>query len=111
MSECIFCQIASKSIPADMVYESEDVVAFLDRHPVSPLHVLVIPRIHRETILDLSDEEWRGIHGAINTIAHEQGVAETGFRLVNNCGVDGGQTVAHVHFHLLGKRSHHWPPG
>lgn len=111
MNGCIFCQIANKSVPADIIYESEKVIAFRDRHPVAPLHALIIVRTHHETILELSDEEILSVHQAVKSIVRDQGVEKSGFRLVNNCGSDGGQTVPHVHFHLLGKRPHHWPPG
>jgi histidine triad (HIT) family protein len=113
MSEnnCIFCRIASGEIPTKFLYEDDRVLAFPDIRPVSPVHILIIPRKHYPTILDLPDELMPNISRAIRQLAKDQHLDSTGFRVVNNCGTDGGQEVMHVHFHLLGKRIHTWPPG
>jgi len=112
--DCIFCKIANKEIPAEIVYEDEQVMAFTDLNPQAPTHVLVIPKAHRENLLALTEAD-RDLAGALllkgAEIARRLGVAEPGFRLVANCGADGGQTVDHLHLHLLGGRSLTWPPG
>ena len=105
MQDCIFCKIASGEIPTNYIYEDENIVAFNDIEPQAPVHILIIPKAHISSALEL-DEGSADIVGHIftvaGTIAREQGFADTGFRLVNNCGKDGGQTVGHLHFHLLG---------
>jgi len=112
--DCLFCKIARREIPSDFLYEDESVVAFRDINPQAPLHVLVIPRRHIEKISQLKREDGdlvvRMITAA-NRIAAEQGIAESGYRLIFNCGVDGGQEVYHIHLHLLGGRKMNWPPG
>ena len=95
MNDCIFCKIAQGQIPSKIAYEDENVMAFYDQDPQAPVHVLVIPKEH--------------IASAIPKIAADLGL-ENGFRVVNNCGKDGMQTVQHLHFHLLGKRQMGWPP-
>jgi histidine triad (HIT) family protein len=114
MDRCVFCEIAAGNIPAQKVYEDDHVVAFHDINPVAPVHVLVIPKKHIASLMELSkeDEVLAGkILLAVQTIARELGLAEKGFRVVNNMGADGGQTVFHIHFHLLGGRTLTWPPG
>ena len=101
---CIFCKIIGKEIPSDIVYEDEEVIAFKDIHPATPIHILVIPKKHIKSLVELNkeDEALVGkIFTVINKIAEEQGVKEKGFRVVINCGEDGGQEVQHLHFHLL----------
>ena len=114
MSEDLFLKIISREIPADIVYESDDVLAFMDVNPQAPLHVLIIPKTHIRTINDMqtSDTELFGkLFLAAREIAIEQGVAEDGYRVVMNCNSAAGQTVFHVHLHLLGGRKFGWPPG
>ena len=114
MSECIFCKIASGDIPADIVFQDEELVAFRDINPQAPYHVQIIPRRHIETILDLGVED-AGLIGRMvltaNGLARDFGLSERGFRLVFNCKRDGGQEVYHIHLHLLGGRQMRWPPG
>ena len=104
---CIFCQIAAGKTPAEIVYQDERVVAFKDIKPVAPIHVLIIPRKHIPdlTAIGADDLELMGhIHLAAVEVARQLGLAERGFRLVNNCREEGGQVVYHLHFHLLGGR-------
>jgi len=111
---CIFCKIAGGEIPATKVYEDEDVLAFRDLHPQAPTHILVIPRKHIATVNDL-DESDAVLIGklflAAKKIAANEGFAENGYRVVMNTNRDGGQTVFHIHLHLLAGRTLHWPPG
>lgn len=115
MADCIFCKIAQGEIPSTKVYEDDLVLAFRDLDPQAPEHVLVIPKKHIASVMDFAEED-RELAAHILTvvvpkIARELGVADGGFRLVTNTGADGGQTVGHLHFHLLGGRSLSWPPG
>ena len=105
MSDCIFCKIINKEIPSTIVYEDEKIIAFKDINPVAPVHVLVIPKKHITSLIELEDEDKNiigDIYLVINKIAKEQGIAEKGFRVIVNCGEDGGQEVKHLHFHLIG---------
>ncbi len=114
MSECIFCKIAAGEVPADKVLEEEDLVAFRDLNPQAPVHILVIPRKHIATLNDLEEEdaELMGrLHLAARRIAEAEGIAESGYRTVINCNAGAGQTVFHIHLHLLGGRPMGWPPG
>ncbi|MEN9500887.1 MAG: hypothetical protein RI964_172 [Pseudomonadota bacterium] len=114
MSNCLFCRIAAGDIPAKIAYQDEDVVAFHDINPQAPLHVLVIPRKHIATINDLQadDAEIVGkLFLVAQQIAAEAGYSDDGYRVVMNCGVDAGQTVFHIHLHLLAGRRLTWPPG
>ena len=115
MADCIFCRIAAKEIPATAVYEDDSVIAFKDLEPQAPVHVLIIPKKHIESLLGLTTDDKAlvaHIHiYVVPQIAKELGLAEKGFRLVVNTGEEGGQTVGHLHFHLLGGRSMQWPPG
>lgn len=109
MEDCIFCKIIAGQIPADVVYEDDRVVAFRDIHPAAPVHLLIVPRIHVSDILDLATRaDGLDIFGSVlrslPAIAAAAGLDHRGFRLINNCGVEGGQTIAHVHFHLIGGR-------
>lgn len=113
MAVCIFCKIASGDIPAKKVYEDERFLAFDDIRPQAPVHVLIIPKRHFETVLDVPvKEEWfdRLIEAA-GKIAKDKKIDKDGFRLVINCRDNGGQTVYHLHLHLLGGRFMTWPPG
>lgn len=113
MADCIFCMIANKEIPSNIVYEDDKIVCFHDLEPQAPVHVLIIPKKHIASLDDVTSEdaELLGyIMTKVKEIASELGL-ENGYRLVNNCGEDGMQTVKHLHFHLLGKRKLTWPPG
>ena len=113
MSDCIFCMIANKDIPSKIVYEDDKIVVFYDLEPQAPVHVLMIPKKHISSLdeLQAEDAELIGyLMMKVKDIARDLGL-ENGYRLVNNCGEDGLQTVKHMHFHLLGKRKMTWPPG
>jgi len=112
--DCIFCKIAAKEIPAKLVYEDREVVAFRDINPVAPTHILIIPRAHVETINDLEPEHNQlvgKLHLVAGELARREQLAERGYRLVWNCGPDAGQAVFHIHLHLVGGRKMAWPPG
>ena len=111
---CLFCRIVAGDIPADMVYENDEVIAFRDINPQAPFHALVVPRRHIATINDIeaSDCELAGkLFLAAGAIAEQEGFAEPGFRTVMNCNAGAGQTVFHIHLHLLAGRGLGWPPG
>jgi histidine triad (HIT) family protein len=114
MSDCLFCRIINQDIPADVIYEDESVLAFRDIHPQAPVHVLVIPRRHVVN-LDLAEAADEALIGHICLVAAElarrDGVAASGYRLVANVGPHAGESVNHLHFHLLGGRPLAWPPG
>ena len=109
---CIFCAIAAGEIPATIVYESDQVVAFRDLHPVAPVHVLVIPRRHYANVVEMSADAstTAEVLAAVTAVSRSEGV-DTGFRLVFNTGRDAGQEVEHVHAHVIGGRRMDWPPG
>ncbi|MGH4050987.1 MAG: histidine triad nucleotide-binding protein [Clostridium sp.] len=112
--ECIFCKIIKKQIPSDIVYEDDKVIGFKDISPEAPVHVVIIPKKHIADLncLEKYESEIIGhIFMVARQIAKTLGVAEDGYRIVNNCGRQGGQTVGHLHFHLLGGRMLKWPPG
>ena len=105
MEDCIFCKIANKEIPSSIVYEDEEILAFRDINPVAPVHVLVIPKKHIDSAICLKEEDKElvgKIYMVINKIAKQEGIDESGFRIVVNCGEDGGQEVKHLHFHIIG---------
>ncbi|MEE9524545.1 MAG: histidine triad nucleotide-binding protein [Thermodesulfovibrionales bacterium] len=112
--ECIFCKIIDEKIPAKIIYKDDHVIAFEDINPQAPVHVLVIPRKHISTVLEIEDTD-KGIPGHLfdvaNAIARQKEIEKKGFRLVLNCNEDAGQTVFHLHLHLLGGRIMKWPPG
>ncbi|MDP9329139.1 MAG: histidine triad nucleotide-binding protein [Actinomycetota bacterium] len=113
-SSCLFCKIAAREIPAEILRESERVVAFRDVNPRAPTHILLIPKEHVESISDIADkhgETLADIMQAATHLAKVEGIAESGWRLVTNVGPDAGQSVFHLHFHLLGGRPMAWPPG
>jgi histidine triad (HIT) family protein len=114
MSDCIFCRIANKEIPAQIIAEDASTVAFRDINPQAPIHVLIIPRLHVEKLSDISEKE-AAIIGAsflmANKVASQLGIAKEGYRVVANCGEIACQSVWHLHFHLLGGRAMGWPPG
>ncbi len=114
MSDCIFCKIASGDIPGDIVYQDDRVIAVNDIDPKAPVHILIMPKKHIPSLNEIDDSN-KDIMAHLLTVAANlakaKGVAEKGYRIVNNCGVQGGQSVEHIHFHLLGGRSLAWPPG
>jgi histidine triad (HIT) family protein len=114
VADCLFCKIAAGQIPATIVHQDERLVAFKDVNPQAPMHVLIIPRRHIATLNDLaeSDDALAGemIRRAAS-LANEQGHGDRGYRTVFNCNADAGQTVFHVHLHVLGGRKLSWPPG
>lgn len=111
--DCLFCKIIAGEIPSQKVYEDDKVLAFKDIDPKAPFHVIVIPKVHIASAEDITPENSNyisAIFEAISKIAKENNL-QKGFRIVNNCGEDGGQTVGHIHFHLLARRNLAWPPG
>ncbi len=114
MDNCVFCRIVSGAIPAERVYEDEFVLAIRDIHPQAPVHLLLMPKRHLASVLELGEADAAllgRIAAAAIQLANREGVAERGFRLLTNVGRDGGQTVPHLHFHLVGGRPMGWPPG
>lgn len=114
MSDTIFTKIINKEIPAEILYEDDDVIAFNDVDPQAPIHFLVIPKTPIKTINDIEESQAALIGKLALTaqkVAKKQGIAESGYRLVMNCNQDGGQTVYHIHMHVLGGRGMSWPPG
>jgi histidine triad (HIT) family protein len=114
MSECLFCRIAAGEIPAKIVFNDEKVVAFEDIKPQAPTHIIIIPRKHIPTVLDLDEEDRElvgHIHLVANQIAAEKSLTQNGFRLVTNCKKSAGQEIFHLHIHMLGGRDFGWPPG
>jgi histidine triad (HIT) family protein len=114
MSDCLFCGVVEGKIKGNIIYQDDSVVAFKDINPKAPVHVLVIPRKHIGGVLDIGADD-SGLIGHIfavaGRLAREQGIAESGFRIVVNSGADAGQSVFHLHYHLLGGRRMTWPPG
>lgn len=112
MSDCIFCKIIARRIPAEFVYEDEQAVAFKDLNPQAPTHVLIIPKKHIASLAAARDED-TPLLGHLQRVAREIAVSAklTGYRLVTNIGREGGQSVDHIHYHLLGGRVMRWPPG
>lgn len=112
--DCIFCKIIKKQIPCEIVYEDDKVIGFKDISPQAPVHVVIIPKVHVAGVNNL-EEEHNEIIGHIfivaKKIAADLGVADSGYRVVTNCGEAAGQSVGHIHFHLLGGRMLKWPPG
>lgn len=114
MEDCIFCKIINGDIPSNKIYEDDKVYAFNDINPEAPIHFLVIPKEHIESANSVNENNVdviAHIFKVINKLVVDLGVAEKGYRIVNNCGEDGGQTVKHLHFHVLGGRNLQWPPG
>ena len=114
MTDCLFCKMVKGEIPPDTVYEDDDVLAFKDINPQAPFHVLVIPKRHIATINDLTESE-SALVGQLflvaKQVAAEAGLAEEGYRTVMNCNALAGQSVYHIHLHVLAGRAMHWPPG
>lgn len=114
MSDCLFCKIRDGEIPADIVYEDDKVLAFRDVNPHAPVHILIIPRKHISTVnnLEEGDELTMGtLFSTAKMIAAQEGVNEDGYRMVVNCNHQAGQSVFHIHMHLLAGRDMSWPPG
>ena len=112
--DCVFCRIVAGDLPSDRVFESDSVIAFRDLDPKAPVHLLVIPKQHVNSLdaLDETDPELaHALLQACRTVADEEGLAERGYRVVTNVGDEGGQSVGHLHFHVLGGRAMGWPPG
>ncbi|GGY00199.1 histidine triad nucleotide-binding protein [Litchfieldella qijiaojingensis] len=112
--DCLFCKIINRDIPADIVYEDEDVLAFNDINPQAPTHVLLVPKQHVATLNDLEEDNLPlvgRLSFAAAKLAKEYGFAEDGYRVVLNCNEKGGQTVYHIHMHLMGGRRFTWPAG
>jgi len=112
--DCIFCKIINGDIPSDKIYEDDKVLAFHDISKEAPVHFLVIPKEHICSINEINEKNSdiiSHIFLIINKIVKELGISETGYRIINNCGKDGGQTVNHIHFHVMGQRELKWPPG
>lgn len=113
-SDCLFCKILRNEIPADIVYESDTAVAFRDINPQAPTHVLIIPRKHIATINDIEEDDHAiigSLYAAARETAQAEGFSDEGYRAVMNCNEAAGQTVFHIHLHLLGGRQFSWPPG
>lgn len=112
MTDCLFCKIAAGEIKPEIVFEDDQIIAFRDIHPQAPVHILIIPKRHITNLNEIEDVSLAGqlLQAAVR-IAKAEGVAENGYRTVINCNADGGQTVYHLHVHLLGGRQLQWPPG
>ena len=113
-TDCLFCKIAAREIPADIVHETDHVVAFRDVNPQAPTHILLIPKEHLQSVAVVTDDQAGLLAEIVQAAAHlarAEGVEESGWRLVTNVGPDAGQSVPHMHFHLLGGRRMEWPPG
>lgn len=113
MEDCIFCKIIKGDIPSNKVYEDDTTLAFYDVNPVAPVHILVVPKVHIKSLAEVGDDQLEllgHLQGVIRDLAKKLGLKE-GYRVVNNCGQQGGQSVGHLHYHLLGGRNLAWPPG
>ncbi len=114
MENCLFCKIAAGQIPSTIVYQDKEIVAFRDLNPQAPQHILLIPKRHIDSMGDLTSEDGAllaQIFTVANQLAKEFGIEQSGYRFVTNVGPDAGQSVLHLHFHLLGGRLLGWPPG
>lgn len=113
MENCIFCKIGNKEIPSNVVYEDERLLAFRDLNPVAPVHVLIIPKVHLNSLNAMTPEHMPLVGHLMNTVKDIAALCgiQGGYRLVSNVGAEGGQTVEHLHFHLVGGRPMLWPPG
>jgi histidine triad (HIT) family protein len=114
MDDCIFCRIVAGDMDADILFDDDDVIAFRDINPQAPVHFLVMPKSHIVSALDLSPQDAGMIYhifDAIRTVAEKEGVADSGMRILTNVGKAAEQIVLHLHFHVLGGRRLHWPPG
>lgn len=114
MNDCVFCKIVQGEIPSNKVYEDDKILSFKDLNPEAPVHVLIIPKKHIASLTEVNEEDAEIIAHIFKTIpkiVKDLGIDKDGYRVVSNCGEFGGQSVPHVHFHLLGGRSLNWPPG
>lgn len=114
MADCIFCEIVNNRMKSDIVYQDEDLVAFNDINPQAPVHTLIVPRKHIESLHDMKPEDadiMSHMVRIVKIITEKYRLKEGGYRLVVNCGINGGQTVPHLHLHILGGRRMTWPPG
>lgn len=114
MEDCLFCKIVKGDIPCNKVYEDDKVFSFKDIDPKAPVHILIVPKKHISSLNKITQEDSEviaHIFTVVKKLADELGIAESGYRVVSNCGEDGGQSVSHIHFHLLGGRNLKWPPG
>jgi histidine triad (HIT) family protein len=114
MLDCIFCQIVHHQIDSTIVYENDDIVAFEDIDPQAPIHILIVPKRHISTLLELKDHDIHILQQLFAVAQHVVAIKDiehSGFRLVFNCNPDGGQTIYHLHAHILGGRKMDWPPG
>jgi histidine triad (HIT) family protein len=114
MSDCLFCKISEGTISSNKIYETNTLFAINDINPQAPTHILIIPRLHKATLLDIQDKDHAlmgSVFSVANQLANKRGLATSGYRLVVNCGAGAGQSVYHIHFHLLGGRALSWPPG
>jgi len=112
MADCLFCRIVAKEIPATIVAETDDALAFRDINPAAPVHVLVIPKTHHDSLAHAEDEQLLGhLMAFAAKVAIQEGIRDDGYRTVINTGRNGGQTVDHLHIHVLGGRRMTWPPG
>ena len=107
VEECLFCRIISREIPSDIVYQDDEFLAFKDIHPQAPTHILIIPKTHFDSLVEISDQQEKLMGRLViiaKKLAEKEGVAKSGYRLVLNCGAEGGQVVPHLHLHLIGGR-------
>jgi histidine triad (HIT) family protein len=114
LSDCIFCKIIKGNIPGNFVYQDDKVVAFNDIDPKAPVHILIVPKEHIPSLMEAAENRPDILSHILKVaakLAKETGIDQRGFRVVNNCGQEGGQSVEHIHFHLLGGRFMQWPPG
>lgn len=114
MADCIFCKMVNGTIKPNTVYEDDDVLAFRDINPQAPVHVLIVPKLHIATLNDIKPEHAAlvgKLYLAAKRVAEQDGIAADGYRTLINCNADAGQSVFHIHLHLLGGRTMHWPPG
>jgi histidine triad (HIT) family protein len=114
MEDCLFCKINRGDIPAEKVYDGDDVFAIKDINPQAPVHLLIIPKKHLATLQDIEENDFNligSIFGVANQLADENNLDQSGFRMIANCGAGAGQSVFHIHYHLLGGRALKWPPG
>ena len=112
--DCVFCHIVAGELPAERVYEDEETLAFSDLRPRAPHHLLVIPKRHVDNLASTGDDDWAAVAACLHTVqrvARDRGLDDAGYRVVANIGSDGGQTVNHLHWHVLGGRLMTWPPG